>query len=397
MKLTVLFVDDDPNVIQGLRRMLRGMREQWETLFAGSGEEALAVMKAQPVDVIVADMRMPGMDGATLLTKVRELYPQVVRIMLSGHSDQELVLRAAKSAHQFLAKPCDAETLRYTIERACRLRKLFQNEDLLQAAAGITTLPSLPALYSKLIAELESPAVSLDRVGKIVAQDMAMTAKVLQLVNSAFFGLRQRVTDPRWAVALLGINNLRPLVFYLQLFEAFRPDAGTSFSLEALWRHSLVVGSLAREIARTELGSREATDEALTAGLLHDVGKLLLLRVPAYREQLAALFKPEGGTAAATEYRLWGTSHAEVGAYLLGLWGIADSIMEAVAFHHRPAAGAGNRFTLLTAIHVANGLAHGEEAVLDREYLELLGVSNRVARWVEIGREVRERGFRDEG
>ncbi|MEW6772125.1 MAG: response regulator, partial [Bacillota bacterium] len=146
MKLTVLFVDDDPNVIQGLRRMLRGMREQWETLFAGSGEEALAVMKAQPVDVIVADMRMPGMDGATLLTKVRELYPQVVRIMLSGHSDQELVLRAAKSAHQFLAKPCDAETLRYTIERACRLRKLFQNEDLLQAAAGITTLPSLPAL-----------------------------------------------------------------------------------------------------------------------------------------------------------------------------------------------------------------------------------------------------------
>jgi len=389
----VLFVDDDPNVIGGLRRTLHGMRQQWKMLFAGSGEEALAVMKAHPVDVIVTDMRMPGMDGATLLTKVSELYPQVIRVILSGYSDQEMALRTARSAHQFLAKPCDPETLRHTIECAYRLRGLFRNKDLLQVAAGITTLPSLPALYSRLIAELESPAASLERVGEIVAQDMAMTAKVLQLVNSAFFGLRQRVTDPRRAVTLLGINNLQALVLFMHVFDSYKPDPGLKFSLESLWQHSLTVGSLAKEIVRTELTSRDAADKALTAGVLHDIGKLLLLRAPAYRKQFGVLFETEGGATAAGEYRLWGTSHAEVGAYLLGLWGLSDSIVEAVAFHHRPLAGVRDRFTILTAVHVANVLAHGDEAALDGEYLELLGVSGRVARWAEIGREVKKRGF----
>lgn len=389
MKRRILFVDDEPNVIDGLRRMLRSMRDRWEMYFAGSGEEALKILEATPIDVIVADMRMPQMDGATLLARVQERYPHVVRIMLTGYSDKEMTMRSTKSAHQFLAKPCDADTLRYTIERACQLRELLREEQLLKVVTGVGTLPSLPVLYRALVQEMESPSASLKRIGAIIAQDVAMTAKVLQLVNSAFFGLPQKITNPQQAVTLLGINNLKPLVLYIHLFEAFRPGKGVAFSLEALWEHSIMVGSLAREIAKAEGGNRELVDEALTAGILHDIGKLLLSRVPGYREKDASLRREGKSWTTAEEYAFFGTSHAEVGAYLLGIWGLSDAIVEAVAFHHQPGKSQGNKFGVLTAIHVADSLirAEGDASVsVDLSYLSRLGLAARMERWAALYR-----------
>jgi putative nucleotidyltransferase with HDIG domain len=392
VKRAILFVDDEPNVIDGLRRMLRNMRDRWEMYFAGSGEEALKILETTPIDVIVADMRMPQMDGATLLARVQERYPHVVRIMLTGHSDKEMTLRSTKSAHQFLAKPCDGETLRYTIERTCQLRELLRDKKLLQVVTGITVLPSLPSLYRELIREMEAPDASLKKIGEIVAQDMAMTAKVLQLVNSAFFGLPQRVTNPVQAVTLLGLNNLKPLVLYIHLFEAFETTPGSGRVIEALWEHSVAVGSLAREIARLEKADREVTDEALTAGLLHDIGKLLLLRLPDCCEKLKGLADREGDWSPTDEYALIGTSHAELGAYLLGLWGIADTVVEAVAFHHQPGNSVADRFTVLTAVHVANGLVKEGDCSLqtvDLDYLRRLGLEQKVTRWAELCREIK--------
>jgi len=392
VKRAILFVDDEPNVIDGLRRMLRNMRDRWEMYFAGSGEEALKILETTPIDVIVADMRMPQMDGATLLARVQERYPHVVRIMLTGHSDKEMTLRSTKSAHQFLAKPCDGETLRYTIERTCQLRELLRDKKLLQVVTGITVLPSLPSLYRELIKEMEAPNASLKKIGAIVTQDMAMTAKVLQLVNSAFFGLPQRVTNPVQAVTLLGLNNLRPLVLYIHLFEAFETTPGSGRVIEALWEHSVAVGSLAREIARLEKADREVRDEALTAGLLHDIGKLLLLRLPDCCEKLKGLADREGDWLPADEYALIGTSHAELGAYLLGLWGIADTVVEAVAFHHQPGNSVADRFTVLTAVHVANGLVKEGDCSLqtvDLDYLRRLGLEQKVTHWAELYREIK--------
>lgn len=359
----------------------------------GAVRRRLKSLETAPIDVIVADMRMPQMDGATLLAKVQERYPHVVRIMLTGYSDKEIALRSTKSAHQFLAKPCDGETLRYTIERTCQLRELLRDRKLLQVVTGITVLPSLPSLYRELIREMEAPNASLKRIGAIVAQDMAMTAKVLQLVNSAFFGLPQRVTNPVQAVTLLGLNNLKPLVLYVHLFEAFEATSGSGQVIEALWEHSVAVGGLAREIARLEKADREVTDEALTAGLLHDIGKLLLLlRLPDCYAKLKGLVGGAGDWSPADEYALIGTSHAELGAYLLGLWGIADTVVEAVAFHHQPGKSVADRFTVLTAVHVANGLVKEGDCSLqtvDQDYLRRLGLEPKISRWVELCREVK--------
>ena len=219
----VLFVDDEPRILEGLRRMLRSQRHDWELAFAPGGETALALMEASPFDVIVSDMRMPGIDGAALLCRVREKYPQVVRIVLSGHTELSTALRVVPIAHQFLAKPCDAQMLRVAIERACHLRALLSDEHIRRTVAALGDLPSLPRTYEALTQALADPDTSLQKVAKIIEQDVGISAKVLQLVNSAFFGVSHSMTNIQSAVSYLGINTLKSLVLSVEIFRAFQP------------------------------------------------------------------------------------------------------------------------------------------------------------------------------
>jgi len=191
---SVLFVDDDQNVLAGLRRMLRPLRTEWTTEFVDGGEKALAYMAENPVDVIVTDMRMPGMDGVQLLEQVVIRHPSAVRIALSGHSDQEMLIKVAGLAHHYLSKPCDTETLKSTVRRSLTLRDHFQNKTIGRLVARVQSLPSLPNNYHDILHEIGSPEPSLTRVANIISRDAAMTAKVLQLVNSAFFGTARRVS-----------------------------------------------------------------------------------------------------------------------------------------------------------------------------------------------------------
>ena len=400
MKKTVLFVDDEPSIIQGLKRMLRSMRNEWSMLFAENGEDALNILSVNHVDVVVSDMRMPGMHGAELLGKVMERYPHIVRIILSGHSDQEMLLLSAKTAHQFLAKPCNADTLKHTIEHACLLRDLLKDENLVKVVTGIDRLPSLPSLYIMLVEEMQLPDASLKKVGDIIAQDVTMTAKVLQFVNSAFFGLPQKVTSPQQAAILLGLETLKALVLHVQVFSTFNVSSRTKFYIQELWQHSAMMGNLAKEIARVESGSRKMLDDALIAAILHDIGKLLLLEVPGYYERVGGLVKEKGCRFFEAEYELWGTSHAEVGAYLLGLWGLPDTIVIPVAFHHSPVKLQEKDFTVLTAVHAADALLFQENCLpestvfpyIDLPYIESLNLIGRLPAWAECCSRIRKNG-----
>jgi len=387
----ILFVDDEPGVVQGLKRMLRNMRDSWEMFFAGGGEEALNIMKENNIDVLVTDMRMPGMDGAELIEKVSQLYPNIVRIILSGYSDQEMIMKSVKYTHQFLVKPCDATTLKHAIERACLLQDLLKNESLIKVVTGIKTLPSLPKFYHMIVRELQSPYPSIKRIGDIISQDVTMTAKILQFVNSAFFSLPNKISCPRQAATILGLNTLKALILYVQVFTTFSTVPKISISaMESLWKHCMMVGVLAGEISRIERADKSVEDDAFAAGMLHDIGKLLLLEIPGYPASVKGFIKTNKCSELEAENNILGTSHAEVGAYLLGLWGINDSIVEAVAFHHHPSRTAAAKFTPLTAVHVAN--AHmmeknssSGEYDIDLDYLKAINMSDRLEHWLECG------------
>jgi len=247
----ILFVDDEPNVLAGLKRMLYSLRNEWDMTFVSSGAEALQCLSESPFDVLVTDVRMPEMNGVELLEQVVNLHPELIRIVLSGTADIELTMQCVSLSHQYLLKPCDAQTLRATVQRAFCLRVLLYNPALRGLISQIQSLPSIPAVYGELTTVLRSDDASPQAVGRIMARDMGMTAKVLQLVNSAFFGVSREITNPVDAVVYLGMETVRALVFTASAFSQFHLRDRCHFSIEELQQHSLAVGTLARQIAKS--------------------------------------------------------------------------------------------------------------------------------------------------
>jgi len=391
MKKSILFVDDDVNLIQGLKRSLRGLLPGWDLFFAFSAEEALGILERSEVDLIVSDMRMPGIGGVELLETISERYPQVIRFVLSGHIDQELAHKSTRVAHQFIAKPCDTHQLVRIIQHSFQLRDLQKDPRLNAIITSIKKLPSLPALYVQLVQEMESPEVSSRSIATIISKDITMTAKTLQLVNSAFYGMPSQVTNLVQAVTILGINTLKSLVLSQQVFSQFRDVPSEWVSLDALWDHSINTGNLARIICRSVTENAQAQDDAQVAGVMHDIGKLIQLQIPGFYPDLIDR-KSRGMPALEAEYEILGTSHAELGAYLLGLWALPDPVVQAAAFHHLPSRQEGAVFSPLTSVHGANHLmntgntpVNNEEEeftpTLDMRYLEELNLTDKLNLW----------------
>jgi HD-like signal output (HDOD) protein/CheY-like chemotaxis protein len=386
----IIFVDDEPRVLDGIRRFLYPMRDEWQLQFAGSGSQALEIMSLNPFDVIVTDVRMPGMDGTELLSQVRKLYPGAVRIILSGQSDRDLTLKAAVSAHQYLSKPCDAESLKLTIMRAVALKATFTDPSLQTLVSGAGTLPSIPSLYVELINRLEDPDGCAQDVANVIAKDTAMTAKILQLSNSAFFGLSRRISDPRDAVLYLGLDTVKALALSVKVFSQFTVRPVSRFSIEDLGKHTMLTGILARKIAIAEGLKKNDVEDSFMAGLLHDIGKLVLVSAAPGKYERAMRFAEANGVHRRdAEQKIFGTTHSEIGTYLLWLWGLPDNVVEAVAYHHTPGSCPARRLGPLTAVHAANVLAHEKDTaaaraplpVLDTEYLEHLGLAASVPTW----------------
>lgn len=394
--MKILFVDDESNVLDGLRRMLRTVRQEWDMRFAGGGKQALELLAQEPCEVVVSDMRMPEMNGVQLLTAVMERYPEVIRIILSGYADESLIARSAGIAHQFLAKPCDCDQLVATVKSALALRELLTGSALRRLISQIGTLPSLPSLYLEIVKELRSPDPSLRRVGEIIARDLGMTAKVLQLVNSAFFGLRRRVANAVEAASYLGLETIQSLVLSLHAFSQFDSDSAGLISADKLWSHSMRTARLAKRISESEGDTKGASDETFTAGLLHDLGRLVLAcRLPKQYGPILASAGIDEGKLCALEIENLGATHAEVGAYLLGLWGLPDTIVEIVAYHHRLQEKEPAHSLSLPYVHAADALeaearTGGAEMQtrLDCDYLAGANLVERLASWRAVSSEV---------
>jgi putative nucleotidyltransferase with HDIG domain len=386
----ILFVDDDPRVLGALEILLRRNRERWDMTFAVSGEAALDKLQAECFDVIVSDMRMPGIDGAALLSRVQEEYPQMLRIVLSAYSDLESVLRVVPVAHQFMTKPCEVPVLEDSIEKACSLQALIPDMAIRRKVGKIDRLPSSPQVYSALIRTLSEPDATTADVVRILKQDIAICAKLLQLANSSFFQLAQRITSVERAVIYLGFNMVKNLVLSVGLCQAAK-SIPEGFSVDLLQRHSLATADLAARL----LVPKEKREDAFMAGLLHDIGKLIFIQeYPEHLQRIRAAMRTDERPEFILEQEMAGVSHAEVGAYLLGLWGLPDAVVQAVAHHHMPHRKEENRFDVLSATYVANCLVNEHTPLspngtrnrqaIDRDYLASLGVSDNLEMWREI-------------
>ncbi len=390
--IRVLFVDDETAILEGLRNRLRGLRRVWQMAFATGAEAALAELSRREYDVIVTDMRMPGMDGATLLQRVRAAYPQMVRIVLSGQTGQECLLRVLPIAHRFLAKPCETADLEAAVERGQTLQARLNDSGIRQFIGAIGRLPALPPLYRELSEALEQPDTGLDKIAAIIEQDMSMTARLLQVANSAFCGRVRPTAHLRDAVTHMGLNAVRSLLLSTELFSAL--DTGNTlkgFSLSALQSHSFRAARIAFRLLD---GHRTESKTAFSAAILHDMGHVVLATsLPTFYAPVSSLAKSEKLPLHVAEERVHGFSHAEIGAYLLDLWGLPLPIVEAVAHHHHPERAGDDTFGVTGAVHVADRLAHldtdpGAGQHIDTGYLADAGVLDKLPAWTTLARNV---------
>jgi HD-like signal output (HDOD) protein len=386
MPKRLLFVDDEALVLSGLRRALHGMRQEWDMQFVESAAAALQALDHQPFDAIISDMRMPMMDGAQLLEQVKERYPGVVRIILSGQSSREAVFRSISPAHQFLSKPCDPQELVTRLGQAFAMRDLLSNQSVKTIISRMPSIPSLPTLYEELTAVLSREDYSLPQIERIVAKDVGMAAKILQLANSAFIGTHGRVSSLLQAVSLIGTETVRTLVLSVHVFSRCDGNSEVAAYLPALWDHSVAAASLAQRVASSQACGKAMVEESFTAGLLHDIGKVILLSemLSKYREILGT----KGGSILSLELEHMGCTHAQVGAYLMSIWGLPVPLVHAVAFHDSPSDTKETQFSALTAVHVADAIVSAtdpstlnHDIEMDLCYLDRLGLREREAVW----------------
>lgn len=398
MKRRILFVEDNPVLLQ-LYGMMLADHAEWEVATVASSESALGLMSTTAFDVIVSDMRMPGMDGVQLIREVKQRHPRTARVIVSGLNDQKKIAECLGETHQFLAKPFTAKTLKATLTRLCGLDAYLQDEKLRSLAARLGMLPSFPSLYLDIMQELAADEPSVENIGHIVAQDPAMTAKVLQIVNSSAFGLARQIHSPLEAVQYIGTSTVRSLALTAHVFFAFETTGLKNFSVVALWEHAIITALLARAILLQSNADPAEVEDAYTAGMLHDLGKMMLAaNLPEQFQQAVNLAQERRLALHEAEQEIFGATHAGLGAYLLGLWGLPAPIVEAVAFHHSPLRGADHKPGALMGVHAANALAHelagapadSVPAGLDLAYLSALGVEDRLPAWRKEAAKLRE-------
>lgn len=391
--IRILFVDDDRRVLDGLRRMLHKMRQQWQMQFVTSGMDALEEMKEEHYDIIVSDMQMPDMNGVKLLEKVRQRYPDTIRFMLSGYTDEGLQGEASQCVHQFISKPCDAKQLKEMISRAFELNTRLRSKGAAKVLSDIKSLPVMSATYQEVIDMLGKPDCSPRKVGRKIAEDIGMSAKILQLVNSAFYGSGSKIADAVQAVVYLGLKTVEALILTSGVFARLPEDIMKEFSVEAIQQHCVRVGTLAKAICKSMQMSSGELEMASMAGILHDAGKIVLIsKMPDKLKEAIAISRQREVPLHQVERELIDITHAEMGGCLLELWGIPTQIIEAATYHHEPPINLTADFGIVWAVHIANaidhelcsGLSDGFFPGLDMSYLTRLGVAGKYQQWRKL-------------
>ena len=386
----ILVVDDDPVALRLQLEQLRTL-PGWEVQGAESAARGLQAFAQTPFDAVLADLTMPGMGGLALLQELMARHPFAMRIITFEPGEREQALACLGWAHQFLAKPIDPTYLQAVLRAVNRTAAEVDNGHVRELVARIGQLPAVPTLYQEVTTLLQSERGTTEMVGKVIAKDIAMTAMILKLTNSAYFGLRSPVTNATEATGFLGVDQVKALVLGFGLFGQVGAFRIPTFSISHLWAHSLEVALAAKRLA--ELAGpgpgRPSGDACFTAGLLHDIGLLVLAsRFPEDYLQVLELTRTAGGDLEAAEASVFGASHGAVGAYLLALWGLPAPLVEAAAFHHRPSQQTIHGFTPTLATHLADAFqaAHAEHEVFatahpDLDYLGVLGLTDRLELW----------------
>lgn len=350
MSRSILFVDDERQILRALNRLFVG--SDYTIFLKESGEETLLFLKDNPVDLIVSDIRMPGMTGFELLAKVKEKYPKIMRVALSGFTDSKQIYKALEDnvAKMYLFKPWDNKELTAIIDNLFALEGTLKDKRILELINNLSALPTLPHLYMK-IKEMINSEEDVERIAKIIESDQATAAKILRIANSAYYG--NKTGSISQAIMYIGLTNIKSIVLSSSMFtkQGFHKD-----KMELIWRGATLTNRFTN-LLYTEFLNKKIPLVYASAGLLHNIGMVLLLS--SFGERYATVLKEldaNGGELLDIEMAHLGVTHQEIGGYLLNWWEMPIAIIEAALYHHTPLDERILNKELLCAIYIANAM-----------------------------------------
>lgn len=359
MKPKILFVDDSIHVLNSLRLNLRTKRQVWDMTFACGGIEAVQKLETEPFDVLVTDLRMPELDGAELLRIAHERYPHMARIVLSGYAEENSALKNMALSHHYLGKPCNTEVLIKTINDLLPYQDVALSPEMRKLISGLQSLPALSETYAEFQSALTDVNVSIRELSDIIEKDMAMVATVLRVANSPYFAARSRISSVEYAIQLLGIRTLRSIMITRQLFSKLDQSINPEFSFSKLWDHSIRVAGLTHIISEQEKVPQIICDNCFIAGMLHDIGKLILcVLMPKEFNMVLKILQTDTEKNHTIENQILGVSHADIGAYLMYKWGFEQEQIKAVLYHHSEQITKENTSSSIFITHIANIIDH---------------------------------------
>lgn len=350
MDKSILFVDDEKAILKAVKREF--FESDYLVHFALGGEEALEILKNNNIDLVLTDMKMPGMNGYELLKQIKSLYPSTIRIILSGYTDKNMVFECIQNnlAKIYLTKPWNKDELINIVDDIFKTKEILSNNNLLNIINSIENLPTLNTLLVKINKLIEDETSSIDDIVKLIDEDPCLSSKILRIINSGFYGLN--TASIKTAILNLGLMNLKTLILATEVFDFKNTN---SFNKDLLWKHSSLSNKITSQIHEKLIGKR-IPEHYSTAGLLHNIGKMIFLKcfTRKYDKLFQTIEKNPNLSFCQLEKDTFGVTHEEVGAYLLQWWEIPNSVVEAALYHHKPLSSCSMNREIVSIVHVAN-------------------------------------------
>lgn len=391
MSTRILLIDEDPQTLKSYREALAPKAPLWILNCTSSADEGLESAREHRPDIVIAALSTNDGHGAQILSEIEKIAPSAQRFITATEADKPKLKATFGSTFQFLPNPCPANRLVTEIQRCVAIETWLADDRIKRLVAKIGEFPSLPPVYLKVVNALNSRDASAGSIAQAISGDLAISAKVLQTVNSSYYGFDQKISNITQAVGVLGVDCVKNLVLAIQVFSKLGSTEDHRALIDELWHHSMSVAITARRIALHETEDEKIAEEAYTAGLLHDIGKLVLLNAePDLYDAARQHAREESIPLWSAEDQLVGSNHAEIGAYLLARWGMPTNLTEAVALHHQPTISSSKTFSPLAAVHVANALIHyrlSEDhpgAFPSQEFLTEIGKHRPMETWADI-------------
>jgi HD-like signal output (HDOD) protein len=345
-----------------------------------SAEEALERCLDGSFDVVVAAHRLPGQSGTELLRTLKHVAPAAIRFLMIDEDEVTHFRSLVSDAQQIMLKPLRAAPFNRQLERALALRAVVRDPMILKFLGDADSLPPLPRIFRMICQTLNDPSSSLSKISEVIAEDIVLSSKVLKLANSALFGLQEPAGNIEQAVVRLGLITISSLVFCQEMVDSVAGHKEEEQFAEELNRHSIEVALLATKIAQAWNAPQQLVDQLFFCGIVHDLGKFLFAthaKDAWQRVQQEVDHNIESDVE--IERMIFGSSHCELAAYLLAVWGLPDNQVEAILYHHKPSAllGSDSESMLVRILHLAENLCetHLHGAWLDWEYLYDIGMN----------------------